>query len=67
MPILAGILFLSLGLLMLLKPESVFSLTESWKQDASAEPSGLYLISTRFGGVILLGVGVLCFAAQFLQ
>ena len=47
------------GIIMLIKPEWVYLLTESWKHDGSSEPSGWYLFSTRFGGVMCTLVGFL--------
>lgn len=53
-----GILFILVGALLLLKPKLLFDLTESWKNNASSDPSKLYLLSTRFGGVVILGIGI---------
>ena len=55
----AGILLTASGVVMLWKPEFVFELTEGWKHSGSAEPSNLWIFSTRFGGVmcVLAGIG----------
>ena len=53
-----GILFLLVGAVLILKPKLLYDLTESWKNNASDDPSRLYLMSTRFGGVIILGIGI---------
>ena len=58
MYILLSILLILGGLLMLFFPDLVYDLSESWKSNRSAEPSRLYLISTRFGGVMFLLVGI---------
>ena len=49
MYVLLGIVLILWGLVMLCAPNFVYELTESWKSNRSAEPSRLYLISTRFG------------------
>ena len=56
-----GLVFLTLaiyGVALIWKPEFFYELTESWKHDGG-EPSKLYLLSTRFGGVmcVLAGIG----------
>lgn len=61
-----GIIFACIGLLMLLKPQIIYSLVESWKNNLSGEPSRLYLFSTRFGGVIFLLVGIAAVITQFI-
>ena len=58
MYILLSILLILGGLLMLFFPDLVYDLSESWKSNRSAEPSRLYLISTRFGGVMFILVGI---------
>lgn len=40
------------------KPQTFFDITESWKSNAEREPSDLYRISTRLGGILFLLVGV---------
>ncbi len=54
-----GLILIAIGITMLVKPRLFFELTESWKHDGSAEPSDLFLCSTRFGGVMctLAGIG----------
>lgn len=58
--ILALILILLLGLGMIISPQTVWKLKESWKSNDATEPSDLYLWSTRFGGAVFLLVGVSC-------
>ena len=60
----AGLALIAIGVVMLVKPQFVFELTESWKHDSgAAEPSKLWLFSTRFGGVmcVLAGIGGMIF------
>ena len=54
-----SIVILVIGACMLLRPDVIYQLTESWKSNAADEPSRLYIISTRFGGVMFLLVGLL--------
>ena len=56
-------LFLSIvlilwGLLLFFSPKTWFDLTESWKHSSSCEPSNLWILSTRFGGVMCILVGL---------
>lgn len=44
---------------MLINPEIIFRITESWKNDSYTEPSKIYIISTRFGGCMFLIIGLL--------
>lgn len=50
---------------MLVKPQIVFHITEDWKSDSNNEPSNLYIISTKFGGVMVLIAGLLAIVIQF--
>lgn len=65
MYILAALFFWFIGITMVLKPELVFQIRESRKYASDAEPSKMYIISTRIGGVLLLAVGVAAFIVQF--
>ncbi len=61
MYVLLSFLLICVGLFMLLKPEIFYELTEGWKNRSSGSPSRSYLLSTRFGGVMMLlagGMGV---------
>ena len=62
MPILyfiLGLVLIGIGAVMLAKPQLVYELTESWKHDGGVdEPSGLYIGSTRFGGVMFILAGI---------
>lgn len=58
MYILGGILLLIAGVVMLVLPEFVYEITESWKS-YSAEPSELYIIHVRVGGVCFVAFGLL--------
>ena len=58
MLLLGGIFFFFFGLIMLIKPNLFFLLTEAWKTYSSADPSDFYIFTTRLGGAILTLVGV---------
>lgn len=59
--IILAILLTLFGLLMLVRPTVIWKITESWKSNDGTEPSDLYILSTRFGGVMctLAGLGVI--------
>lgn len=59
--IFSGIFFLVLGLFLFLKPGLVWKLTEQWKSYRADEPSDLFLLSTKFGGILfaLLGLAMI--------
>jgi uncharacterized membrane protein len=57
--IILTVLLTLVGLLMIVLPSVIWTITESWKSNDATEPSDLYILSTRFGGVMctLTGVG----------
>jgi hypothetical protein len=60
------ILLALFGLLMIFKPAVVWMITESWKSNDATEPSGLYVWSVRFGGVVFTAAGIAGFIALML-
>ena len=58
MLILGSVFLLIAGLLMFCFPEVIYSITESWKNNASSEPSGMYKLHIRVGGVVCSLVGI---------
>lgn len=58
MLILGSIFLLIVGVRMFCFPDVVYSITESWKSNASNEPSGLYKLHIRIGGVACSLVGI---------
>ena len=63
----AGLALIAIGVVMLVKPQLVFELTESWKHDSgAAEPSKPWLFSTRFGGVMCVLAGIVGIIVPFL-
>lgn len=58
MYIVLGIIVAIVGLVMLLKPQAVYQLTESWKSNTPGEPSDFFLLSTRIGGGFFVVAGM---------
>ena len=58
MYIVLGIVLAIVGIIMLVNPKLFYDITEGWKNNSSAEPSELFIFSTRFGGVMFLVVGI---------
>ena len=52
--VIAGVLILALGVFLFCRPEAFWRLTEQWKSYRADEPSGLYRISTKFGGICFM-------------
>lgn len=59
MYLILGIIFILIGLLMVVFPEFIYELQESFRSDMIGTPSKLYIISTRFGGVMFILVGLM--------
>ena len=56
--VLGGLFLIAIGLVMFFKPKWVWTLTEQWKSDWADEPSDLYVLSTKFGGVLFMLAGI---------
>ena len=48
-----------IGVFMVVNPRGFYEITEKWKSTADSEPSDLFLLSTRFGGIMFLAVGIM--------
>lgn len=48
------------------RPEAFWRLTEQWKSYRADEPSGLYRISTKFGGICFMAAGAFIALLPFL-
>lgn len=59
--IIAGIVFILIGIFLLTKPKLFWTLTEQWKSYAADDPSDFYLMSTKFGGAcfVVAGAGII--------
>ena len=63
-----GLVLIGIGITMLVKPQFVYELTESWKHGGGVyEPSSLYLWSTRFGGVMFTLAGIVGLIVPFIS
>lgn len=60
-----SIFLLIVGVLMLCLPDVVYSITESWKSNASNEPSVMYRLHIRIGGIACSLVGIAGIIANF--
>ena len=56
--IVLAIILLAIGLFLTIKPTLVWKFTESWKSYSDGDPSDLYLLNTRIGGIVFLGMGI---------
>ena len=65
--LLACLLIAGLGLIMFLRPGWLWLLTESWKSYRADEPSDLYILSTKVGGIAFMVVTVAAAAQIFLK
>lgn len=54
------------GLIMIIRPQWIWAITEEWKSNDATEPSDFYLLSTRFGGVMCTLAGIGGVIASFL-
>jgi len=59
MLLILSLLLLPMGLVMFFRPQWIWAMSEEWKSNDATEPSDLYLLSTRLGGVLstLAGLG----------
>lgn len=60
------VLLILLGLLMLLRPNFFWLISERWKSGPASEPSVLYQVSTRIGGAFCLIAGAAAVIATLL-
>lgn len=63
---LTGILFIVLGIFLFMKPDLMWKLTEQWKSYSADEPSSLYLLSTKIGGIAFGIVGIAVLVLPFI-
>lgn len=58
MMIFLSIIFIGVGITMFLKPDIIWTITESWKSDNAYGPTDLYKTSTKFGGILVFLIGL---------
>ena len=59
MKVTAGIFLIIMGCVMLIKPNVMWKIAESWKMKTNNEPTHLYMIIIRIGGLILAVGGII--------
>jgi len=64
--IVLGAILILMGVIMLIRPVYLWYISESWKTNDGDGPTGLYLWSTRFGGVMMTLAGSGVIVAAFL-
>lgn len=63
--VLAGVVFVALGVFLFVRPDLLWNWTEQWKSYRADEPSDLYVKSTKFGGVAFALLGVVISVLPF--
>lgn len=58
MEITIGIFLAAIGIIMLVKPKTIWKIAESWKLKTVAEPTELYVVLIRIAGSILMIGGI---------
>lgn len=61
-----GIIILTLGMFIFLKPGFVWKLTEKWKSYRADEPSEFYLKVTKIGGILFALFGIIMIMLPFI-
>lgn len=64
--LIAGIVLLAIGINMIVLPKIIFTLTESWKSNVPDEPSSLYKIHIRIGGIACSFIGIVSIIAYII-
>lgn len=67
MYILIGLLFILVGGGMVISPKTFYTIVESWKSNSQGEPSGFFVFSTRFGGIMVALTGIAAIFVEFLE
>ena len=58
--ILLSIVFVLIGLWIIRNPKFFYTITESWKTGVDSVPSETFIEATKFGGGILVMIGLIC-------
>ena len=54
--IVAAIILICVSILMFIKPDIFWMITEAWKSNNADEPSKLFILSTRIGAIFMFSV-----------
>ncbi len=65
MYILLGVIFIFVGVLMTVSPRTCYDITQGWKNNSKAEPSKMYIITTRLAGIVFFILAILAFVLFF--
>lgn len=65
--LLGGIALLVIGILMLIAPDEIYEITESWKNSSAGSPSNLYKLNIRIGGIMFSIVGLAGIIVYFIS
>lgn len=63
---LIGILLIFFGVIIFLKPDWLWAITEKWKSYRADEPSDFYKVCTKFGGILYVLLGVAMIIGPFI-
>ncbi len=65
--IFAAIFLIAFGLLMILKPQLIWAISESWKSSGASGPTLFYRLSVRIGGILCTLAGIAAGVVHFLR
>lgn len=54
--IVAAIILICVSVFMFIKPNIIWMITEAWKSNSADGPSELFILSSRFGAVLMFAV-----------
>ena len=57
--IIAGLIFLAVGLFNFFFPKKIYRISERWKHKEKSEPSTLFIVSTKIIGAVISISGIL--------
>ena len=61
-----GIICIICGIIPIIRPHVIYKIKEGWKSDGKTEPSDLYIMGIRGGGIGCIVIGLLCIISFFL-
>jgi hypothetical protein len=64
---LLGVIFFALGFLMIFAPKAYFDITQGWKNNSDTDPSSMFILNTRFGGIVFVIAGIVAVIVQFIK
>ena len=61
-----AIIFFAVGLFFIIRPDLVYKMSMFLKSYSESDPSKLYIYGTRFGGGVLIAVGIYFIVCMFI-